>query len=76
MGSEIFSFEVPHNGAEKITEDGAGVEWVYNNYSTKDLATVYTLHNLWLYWISWISVDEFGCYCVRDRLTDIPNAES
>lgn len=29
MGSEIFSVEIPHNGAEKITEDGAGVEWVY-----------------------------------------------
>lgn len=45
MGSEIFSVEIPHNGAEKITEDGAGVEWVYiitvqkslppNNLSTK-----------------------------------------
>lgn len=29
MGSEIFSVEIPHNGAEKITEDGAGIEWVY-----------------------------------------------
>lgn len=29
MGSEIFSVEIPHNGAEKITEDGAWVEWVY-----------------------------------------------